>query len=208
MTTALLLRLLLNDALYDYIHVPILILHYHVHWLILLPITHLLNTSYIIRHPNRPLPTVISPSYNNILHSLIIDEHTLETINIPRAEAGDDRIWSNPQQLTQRMFIEGQLYFPTIILDGILSGPPLHQGVILALLAGHIYIGEELGRWPSCDNLILTYSVNVCTLHSFFLLIPAHLFDKNGIDDRSTPSSLDHSISLSDFLLTAPSNEA
>ena len=208
MNTIPLLYLLLNNALYDYIYISIFILQYHIHQLILFPIAHLFNTLYIIWHPNHPLLTIISPSYSNILHSFVINEHTLQSINIPRAEAGDDHIWSNPQQLAQHMFIEGQAYFPTIILDGILSSPPLCQGIILALLSGYIYIGKELGHWPSHNNLILTYSVNIHTLNLFYLLIPVHLFDKNSIDNHSTPSSLNHPISLSDFLHTTPSEEA
>ena len=64
-----------------------------------------------------------------------------------------------------------------IILQGTLSRPPLCQGMAILQQDGQIYIGEEIGRWPTCKDLILTVSVNLKTGGTFNLFIPADLFD-------------------------------
>ena len=72
-----------------------------------------------------------------------------------------------------------------IILQGTLSGPPLRQGMVILQQDGQIYISEEIGRWPTREDLILTVSVNLRTSGTFSLFIPTDLFNHSNMCDYS-----------------------
>ena len=80
-------------------------------------------------------------------------------------------------------------YTPAIMLEGHLSGPLLCEGMVFLQQNQMIYINKEFGRWPSCDNYITTYAINISTNISFRLFIPIELMDQYGVFD-SAPYSM------------------
>jgi len=92
-----------------------------------------------------------------------------------------------PQRLQKRTKTECPMKV-SIIADGPLSRPPLRQGMVILQQEARIYIGEEIGRWPTEEHLLLMFSVNLRTGGMFCLLLPINLFKQSGlIDDAPCP---------------------
>ena len=142
--------------------------------------------THLLFHPDEILPSFIGPANDTTIHSFIPTAYFLQHFNIPAAPP--TRQWCHPEDLNARIASELPITIP-IILQGTLSGPPLRQGMVVLQQDGQIYIGEEIGRWPTHEDLILTVSVNLRTGGTFSLFIPTDLFDRSNMCDY-TPRSL------------------
>jgi hypothetical protein len=156
------------------------LLGFYLKLFIYYPIGYMFNRSYILHHPNRPLPVSISPPWNRTIHSFYLtsDMHNyliLNSIQAPRL-----RRWMGPKEIQQRV-LEGWTLTSPIELDGELQGPLLRQGM-LVYQGGHpIFIKEEIGRLPTREDLITTTSVAINPNIKFPLFIPIRHIDVHGL---------------------------
>ena len=68
---------------------------------------------------------------------------------------------------------------------------------MLILQQNHlVYIGEEVGRWPSREDYLLTHSISLTTNNSFQLFIPIRQIDRFGIRDDNPLSPFSNPIPL------------
>ena len=144
----------------------------------------ILGTSFIIQHPDRDLPITIFSIRSNIAHSFEVSSEALHRRNLPSLPP--TRTWTSSIEIRRRLI--GDRLTKTVVLDATLSGPPLRQGMAIAQLGHLIYIGEELGRWPSRDDLIATISVDLIHGNLFPLFIPVAYFKRLNILDSNTSS--------------------
>ena len=172
---------------------------YYLYYGIIIPIAYLFNQSYLLQHPNRPFPTIISPALNNTIHSFFPNSHIQGQLPHPLPPSPSQRHWSNPQELQQRIMHDPPLTC-AIILQGPLSGPPLRQGMIIMQQDSTVYIQEEIGRWPCREDFIATHSVNLQTGTTFRLFIPAHQTYELGIQDDTPRSPFRTPITLTELI--------
>lgn len=151
---------------------------------ILTIIAYLLNKSFLVLRPGHTFPTVVSPPWNNTIHSLNLTEQMAELIHPRYLHAFPQRRWFAPDRVLH-LLPSHEPYSPAIILKGRLSGPPLHEGMILLQQHQVIFIDKEFGRWPTRDNYITTYVISIPTNVSFRLFIPIELMDRCGMYDES-----------------------
>ena len=176
---------------------PLLISWYYIRLTILSPIALIFQQSFIIHHPTRPLPTVISSPGNTTIHSFKINTDTPIHLQFPFISPR--RIWSAPHHFQQR--IAGDLPLThSIILNGKLSGPPLRQGTGIVYQKDILYIAEEIGRCPNQDGLVLTRSILLPTRTQIPLFIPHHYLDPSGVRDYAPNHPLRHPTSPSETL--------
>jgi len=169
----------LNLSFFTYL---LSIIRYHVCRGVLTPFAFVFNQSYLLHHPDRVLPTLIAPSRNRTIHSFTPSSKALQRLSI--SPAPDRRHWCSPKEIDQRMVGEPPLR-RAITLQGTLHGPPLRQGMVIFQPNCQIYIGEELARWPTREDYIVTFSVNLKTQTTFRLFIPVDHLDSTGINDDS-----------------------
>jgi hypothetical protein len=179
------------------LHHSLLIIWYYLCRGILTAIAYVFNRSFLIHHPSHLFPTNVSPPWNRTIHSFYPSSTMRQYLHPRYPTPLPNRIWLHPHHLPARMIGENPL-FRAIILDGKISGPPLRQGMIALQQKHLIYIGEELGRWPSREDYITTYAVSISTNNSFRLFIPIQLVDRYGIHDSSPLSPFSNPIPLNE----------
>ena len=155
------------------------------------------NKSFIIRHPARTYPTLISSPWKITIHSFAPQDVMLTQCHLPFPPL--ERIWSHPQNLPQRM-IGNKKLTQAIILDGLLIGPPLTQGMAVVVEDDIIYIHEELGRWPTREDYVVTHSISIHSGNTFRLFIPTHYLSPYNLRDESTPSPLRSPLTISEAI--------
>lgn len=163
------------------------IIWYHIRYRIFLLIAFTINRSFIISHPDHVFPSTITPPWNTTIHSLRPTNQMMECIRNHYTPSYQRR-WLSPDRLLQQIPTPDP-YTPAIVLEGCLSGPLLREGMVFLQQNQAIYIDKEFGRWPSRDNYITTYAVNISTNISFRLFIPIELMDRYGVFD-SAPYSM------------------
>ena len=68
-----------------------------------------------------------------------------------------------------------------IILDGYLVGTLLCQGMGIIVDDDVIYIAEELGRWPTREDYVVTFSISMESGNRFRLFIPTRYLDRKSV---------------------------
>jgi len=169
------------------------VLWYYLQRGTLTPIAVIFRQSYLLYYPHATFPTLIGSRNNSTIHSFIPSSHFLEQLNVPPAHSA--RRWCNRKDLRKRTKTECPMKV-SIIADGPLSGPPLRQGMVILQQEARIYIGEEIGRWPTEEHLLLTFSVNLRTGSTFCLLLPINLFKQSGLIDDAPRPLFDSTITL------------
>ena len=173
-------------------------IQYYAQLVILTPIAYIFNQSFIIDHPGDIFPTLISPAQNSTIHSfypsLNQKVHLFNRYDTPPPQ----RLWLRAEDLHQRMV--GDHIERAITLEGTLSGPPLRQGMMVIQRHHLIFIGQELGRWPTHQDYIITYAVDINSGNTFPLFIPLHHIDRYGIHDDNPLSPLCTPIPLASIL--------
>lgn len=177
---------------------PLLIFWYYVRCGFLTIFAYLTNRSFLAYHPKYIFPTIISPPWNHIIHSITPTHAMRKHLNqcyppIPRL-----RRWLSPDDLQYRLR-NRQFFDRAIILDGTLQGPPLRQGQVILIQNRLIYLQEEHGRWPSNDGHIAVTAINISDDISFILFLPAPLVDRRDLYDASPPSPFYMPILLSQY---------
>ena len=155
------------------------------------------NRSFLLHHPNRTYPTLVSTPWVHTRHSFTPHSEVLLQRNLPFPPP--QRIWSNPEGLSQRMANELPLT-EAIILDGYLVGTLLCQGMGIIVDDDVIYIAEELGRWPTREDYVVTFSISMESGNRFWLFIPTRYLSLRNVDDESPPSPLRSPITISEAL--------
>jgi len=176
----------------------ILAVKYYVCCATLTIIAYLCNTSFLIHHPNRILPTIVSPPRNRTIYSIRPTARMEDHIHTRSPLSPSYRRWLSPPDLISLKHLN-PLPPRAITLSGNLSGPLLRQGMIILQRNYIIYLQEEHGRWPSRDDHILTTAFSITQGVTFKLFIPIHYFDRQGILDESPRSLLENSIPLNLF---------
>lgn len=179
-----------------------LFIYFYLCKTILTPIAYIFNRSYLIQHPNSLYPSVIAPARNHTVHTFFPSSRLLAHLKSERMLAPKHRHWVSAENVECRM--AGEDLPPRIIsLDKDISGPQIRQGMMIMQKGGLVYVGEEIGRWPTQENLIATFSVNMQTGCTFVLFIPVHLFNTSGVRDDSPHSPFRSPLPLSEVLYSA-----
>jgi len=182
-----------GNTLYTNLLYIIAISLYHICRGILFLIAVIFHQSFLLNHPDHLLPTIICTGKNFTIHSITPSSNLLRQIDIPAAPTC--RRWCHPDKIMQRIGKEDPIE-SAIILQGPLSGSLLRQGMIIFQQEGCVYIGEEIGRWITREDFILTISVNLDNRKSFLLFIPVDLFDRSNLCDDFPRSPLRTPISF------------
>ena len=148
-------------------HLALLI--FYVKILTLTPIAYLFNKSYLLSHPNRPLPFVLTPYWNHTIHSLYvtpdIHRYLLRQIpSIPRASL-------LPFQMDTYIPTQHTLH-DALQVRGNLQGPRLQQGMIICYQGRTLYLAEPLIVIPNNPALVTTNSITLDTEQTFPLILP------------------------------------
>ena len=171
------------------------LLSFYLHFIILTPVAHLLNRSYLLRHPNRPLPVPIAPRSHHIIHSFhpTPDVHNYLTWRFPRLQL--PRTWMTGEEMETD--IEPRLgTIRLIALDGELQGPLLQQGMVFYQGGQSFFIEEELGRLPCRADLITTHTIALDQDVQFYLNIPAQFIDLHGLLSERAQRPFQETVSL------------
>lgn len=163
----------------------------------LFPIAYLFNQSFIINHPNCLFPTLISPPWNHTIHSFYPSSNLKTYLYLHCNPPPFERHWLQAEDLKQRM--ANSEIKRAITLDGTLSGPSLRQGMVIVQHHHVIFIGPELGRWPTREDYIVTYSFNANSGNSFPLFIPVRHINLFAVREDTPHSPLYVPIPLSDI---------
>ena len=184
------------------------VLGYYIRRGILTPVALISNRSFLVYHPDHLLPTLIGTAQDSTIHSFHPSSDLLHHFHVPRSPIL--RRWCKPEEILKRIVGEPPEE-SGVLLQGNLRGPPLRQGMVLVQQEGRIVIGEEIGRWPTREDILLTICFNLDTGNTFCLFIPVDFFDRSQIHDdypRSplrTPFSLTEAIRESRRILHNPS---
>lgn len=194
----------------------LLIFYFHLRKVFLTPIAYILNQSYLIQHPDMLYPSVIAPAQNRTIHTFFPNEQLHAYLKSEgMLTSRRSRHWVQANEVASQM-IEEVLPLRAIVIDGEVAGPQIRQGIMLMQGNSLVYVGEEIGRWPTQDNLITTISVNMQTGNSFPLFVPFHLINTTDVRDDSPnpplrsplplPEALHHAEALQRmiFLQTLP----
>jgi hypothetical protein len=183
----------IHQIIFSWIIPLLLVIRYYLYHGILTPITFLFNRSYLLRHPERNLPTLIAPARNYSIHSFTPPLDLTKQHALP--DPPPKRHWCHPKDLDKRTPDKPKLE-SSIVPNGELVGPALRQGMIILQQDCQVYIQEEIGRWPTRDDYLLTLCINLESQHTFRLFIPVSFMDRSAVYDESprcplrTPFSL------------------
>lgn len=172
---------------------------YQIHWYYLFFIATIRNKSFLIQHPNHPLPRVVSPFRKTTAYSIpptpSMQDHLCKNYPLPPPT----RHWQNAAHLLKE-FNATYPSFRPIVLDGDIIGPPLQQGMMIYHQGQLIFIQQEHGRWPTRDNYIITTAFRITTKKPFLLFIPLHKINRIGVHDENPLSPFDRTLLLSQFI--------
>ena len=158
----------------------IALLSFYFWMIVLFPIAHLCNRSYLLYHPDRPLPVPIAPKRNNTIHSFYpnAETHNYLTWRYPRLNL--PRTWKTAEDMTED--VEPKLgKISLIILKGPLRGPLLQQGMVIYQGGQPFFIEQEFGRLPHRADLISTYTFALNQDVGFYLHIPVRHIEIHGL---------------------------
>ena len=180
---------------------------FYIRYATLAPIAFIFNQSFLIYCPNQSLPIVIAPARNQTIHSFHLPPTTLERLEIDPPPSR--RHWCNPAHIESRI-PSTPATERAIVLEGNISGPPLRQGMMICCQDRHIFLGEEIGRWPAREDYLLVIALNFESQSTFRLFIPVSQIDPLCVYDESprsplrTPVSLNEAVTFSRRYLHSP----
>jgi len=163
------------------------LIQYYLLLILCYPIAYLFNCSFILHHPDRPLPIPVSPSWNRTIHSfyLNIDMYHYLMQHFPHTPVV--RRWMNRFQLERRVLPESASV-PPIELNGELHGPRLRQGMLAYQGGRALFIREEFGRLPTQAEYITAASFVIHSQTAISLHIPIRHIDIQGLQDEEFQS--------------------
>jgi len=163
------------------------LLQYYLLFLICFPVAYLFNRSYILHHPDRPLPVPVSPPWNRTIHSfhLNVDMYHYLMQHFPHTPRV--RRWRNRFQLERQEHLQGT-DINSIELTGELHGPRLRQGMLAYQGGRTLFIREEFGRVLTHTEFITTTSFVVHSRTAVALNIPIQHIDIQGLQDEEFQS--------------------
>ena len=163
------------------------LIKYHLIRLFFTIIAYTLNKSFLIQHPYHVYPSRISTPWNQTIHSFIPPPAMQEHLFKYHPPPPQTRHWPKPEEVLNKLSFNSPIA-RAITLQGNLSGPELHQGVMFLQGSHLIYIQAEHGRWPTRDNFISCTAINIHFDLTFRLFIPVELISRQGIIDESPHS--------------------
>ena len=173
----------------------IALLSFYFWTIVLFPIAYLRNRSYLLYHPDQPLPVSIAPRHNNIIHSFYpnTESYNYLTWRYPRLRL--PRTWKTEDDMKED--VEPKLgKISLITLDGTLQGPLLQQGMVIYQGGQPFYIEQEFGRLPRRTDLISTYTIAINQDIGFYLHIPIQYIDTHGLGSETSLLPFQDSVSL------------
>ena len=172
---------------------------YQIHWHYLFIVATIRNKSFLIQHPNHPIPHVVSPLRKTTVYSIpptpSMQDHLRENYPLPPPA----RRWQNAAHLLKQ-FNTTYPSFRPIILDGDIIRPPLQQGMMIYHQGQLIFIQQEHSHWPTCNNYIITTTFCITTKKPFLLFILLYKINRVGVHDKNPLSPFNQTLFLSQFI--------
>ena len=158
------------------------------------PLAYMRNQSYLLYHPDQPLPISVAPPWNRTLRSFHLNSDMFAYIThlVPRSPA--TRRWRSRREIADQVLL--RFTVSTLqALSGELHGPNIRQGMLVYQGRQAYYIKEEFGRMPTREDLITTLSYALGPQIILPLFIPIQYIDTQGLYDptfrtpfRETPA--------------------
>ena len=141
-------------------------------WYYLFFIATIRNKSFLIQHPNHPIPHIVSPPRKTTAYSIpptpSMQDHLHENYPLPPPT----RCWQDAAHLLEE-FDTTYPSFRPIVLDGDVIRPPLQQGMMIYHQGQLIFIQQEHSRWPTRNNYIITTTFRITTKNPSFYSSPS-----------------------------------